>query len=84
MKVLFTPKAHRELLSLDRPVQERIKAYLKEVSALPEPRSRGKMLTNNLVNFWRYRVGDYRIIVSIKDAEMIIEVVKVGHRKNVY
>ena len=44
----------------------------------------GKVLKGNLINFWRYRVGDYRIIANIEDEKLIILLVKIGHRRDVY
>lgn len=55
-----------------------------EVSKLENPRSRGKRLVGNLTGFWRYRVADYRLICQIKDDQLIIIVVEIGHRKNIY
>ena len=51
---------------LDRQVLRRIKTYLDEVCELEDPRSRGKGLTGDLAGYWRYRVGDYRVILEIR------------------
>ena len=53
---------------MDKKTQSRILDYMDEVAALTDPRSRGKGLTANLASFWRYRVGDYRIICQIQDS----------------
>ena len=55
-----------------------------EVANLSDPRSKGKMLVGDLKGFWRYRVGDYRLICRIHDEELEILVVEVGHRKEIY
>ncbi len=55
-----------------------------EVQALDDPRSRGHALTGELSGLWRYRVGDWRIICKIKDTELIILVVDLGHRRSIY
>ena len=84
MTYTFTNKARRQFLKLDKPVQNRISKYMDEVASLENPRSRGRGLTGNLAGTWRYRVGDYRVFCKIMDDKLIIEVVKVGHRRDVY
>lgn len=69
---------------LDRQVSKRITAKLREISQLDDPRSIGKGLTGNLAGLWRYRVGDYRIICDIEDAVLVILVIDVAHRREVY
>lgn len=49
-----------------------------------DPRSKGKALKGKLSNYWIYRVGDYRLICDINDSEIIITVVRIGHRKDIY
>lgn len=74
----------REMKKLDKQVAKRITAKLREVSQLDDPRSMGKGLTGNLSGLWRYRVGDYRIICDIEDGVLLILVVDVAHRREVY
>ena len=74
----------REMKKLDKQVAKRITAELREVSQLDGPRSMGKGLTGNLAGLWRYRVGDYRIICDIEDGVLLILVVDVAHRREVY
>ena len=62
----------------------RILDYMDDVPRLENPRERGKMLIGNMLGLWRYRVGDYRILCKIRDEELIITVVEVGHRREVY
>jgi mRNA interferase RelE/StbE len=57
---------------------------MREVEALDTPFSRGHGLVENKKGLWRYRVDDWRILCEIKEAELIILVVKTGHRKDVY
>ena len=57
---------------------------MEEVRNLDDPRSRGKGLSSNLAHLWRYRVGDYRIICDIQDDKIIISVLRIAHRKEVY
>jgi mRNA interferase RelE/StbE len=62
-----------------------IVAFLREkVAGDEDPRRFGKQLKGELGEFWRYRVDDFRIICQIEDVQMVVLVVKVGHRKNVY
>lgn len=84
MKVVFQEKARKQLLNLDKAVRRRIVDYMTEVSALADPRTRGKSLIGNLVGFWRYRVGDYRVLCRIKDEQLEVLVVAIGHRKDIY
>ena len=65
-------------------MQKRILDYMDEVGQLENPRSRGKALVENMRGLWRYRVGDYRVICEIQDSKIIISVLKIGHRKNIY
>lgn len=69
---------------LDRQVLRRIKTYLDEVCELEDPRSRGKGLTGDLAGYWRYRVGDYRVIVEIRDSVLVIVAIGLGHRSEIY
>ncbi|MBQ8561384.1 MAG: type II toxin-antitoxin system RelE/ParE family toxin [Spirochaetaceae bacterium] len=84
MRLAYTDSAMNTFLSLDRTVQKRVKKYMDEVQALDDPRSRGHALTGELSGLWRYRVGDWRIICKIKDTELIILVVDLGHRRSIY
>lgn len=56
----------------------------KNLVGCPDPRVHGKPLSSNRAGEWRYRVGDYRIIADIKDQELIILVIAIGHRRDVY
>ncbi len=62
-----------------------ITQYLrKRIEPLDDPRQLGKSLKGELSNLWRYRVGDYRLICEINENELIVLVVRVGHRKGIY
>ncbi len=74
----------RSMKKLDKQIARRIVAKLHEISQLEDPRSRGKALTGNLSGVWRYRVGDYRILCDINDGRLVILVVDVAHRREVY
>ena len=85
-KVELDPGAERELDKLDPPVARRILAFLYgRVAQLEDPRSIGQALKGSrLGEFWKYRVGDYRIIASIEDSALLILVVRIGNRREVY
>ena len=74
------------LAKLDKPVAKRITNFLLErIAPLADPRSIGDALKGSrLGEFWKYRVGDYRIIASIEDAALRVFVVRVGNRREVY
>jgi mRNA interferase RelE/StbE len=74
-----------ELARLDRPIQRKILNYLEtRVAASADPRTLGKALGYDLAGFWRYRVGDYRILCKIEDEKLVIVAVSVAHRSVVY
>lgn len=77
-------KAFRALRKMDKQTARRIRNELSEIAKLEDPRSRGKALTGNLAGVWRYRVGDYRILCDIDDGRLVILVVDVAHRREVY
>ena len=84
MKVELTDEAKKQLKKIDSSNRNRIIKYLFEVEKLEDPRSRGKALVENMRGLWRYRIGDYRAICEIQDERVIISVLKIGHRKNIY
>lgn len=85
-KVQIGESAKADVAKLDRQVAIRILKFLHErVANLENPRSIGDALKGSrLGDFWRYRVGDYRLICKIEDARIEVVVVKVGHRRQVY
>ena len=85
-KVELDPAAERELDKLDPQAARRILAFLHgRVAVLDDPRSIGQALKGSrLGEFWKYRVGDYRIISSIQDNALCILVVRIGSRREVY
>lgn len=85
-RIDFDDSAKKDLAALDKPVAKRIAKFLRDrVSHLQDPRSIGEALKGSeLGAFWKYRVGDYRIVASIEDGALRILVVRVGNRKEVY
>ena len=68
---------------VDKQEAKRIITYLRKRVAL-NPRQCGKALQGDLSGLWRYRIGDYRVLCDIKDAEVSVLVIRVAHRKEVY
>ena len=83
--VVFSETAQKELKKLDKYTQKIILLWLnKNLEGCENPRIHGKPLTANRVGQWRYRIGDYRLIAEIEDERLVILVIKLGHRKEVY
>jgi mRNA interferase RelE/StbE len=81
----YAESAIRVLGKLDKQTARRIVDYMDQrILTLADPRSAGKALSGPLGEFWRYRIGDIRIICTIHDEAMRILVVKVGNRKEIY
>jgi mRNA interferase RelE/StbE len=81
----YTDTAKDQLRKLDKQAARRIVDFMDErIAALDNPRSTGKALTGPLGNFWRYRVGDYRVVCDIRDDAVRVLVVRIGNRKEVY
>lgn len=78
--------ADRELAQLDPPQRKRILTFLRDrLARLGDPRSIGQALRGEkLGEFWKYRVGDYRLIASIEDRRVLILILRIGHRRQVY
>jgi mRNA interferase RelE/StbE len=85
-KVEFAPAAQRQLKKLDAQHSQRILTFLsKRLSLLDNPRIIGQPLQGQRFGeFWKYRVGDYRLICKIEDEQILILVLQIGHRREVY
>jgi mRNA interferase RelE/StbE len=83
--VKVSPRAQRQLDELDRTVARRISTFLYErIGKLNDPRQIGERLQGTLSEFWRYRVGDYRIICSLEHEHLVVLVLRIGHRREIY
>jgi len=83
-EIKFDEGTKKDLAKLDRQIAERITTFLGGRVAT-DPRSIGEALKGSkLGDFWKYRVGDYRIIASIEDGALCVLVVKIGNRREVY
>lgn len=81
--IRFTPKAQKSVKKLDPAVAKRIRRFLEEKLAVTDnPRQLGKKLVSE--QFWRYRVGDYRILVTIDDEQILILIIDIAHRRDIY
>ena len=83
--VVFTDRAEKQLKKRDRHTAAMLMGWMrKNLEGCENPRQHGKALTANRVGQWRYRVGDYRLIAEIKDEEIIILILAIGHRRDIY
>ena len=82
-QIRLTPKAEKDLKKLGVEESRRVVRYLRERVA-QDPRATGKAVKGQLREFWRYRVGNYRILAKIQDKELLVLIVQVGHRSRIY
>ena len=85
-RIEVSETAAKQLGKMDRPVAQRIRLFLRErIATLDDPRSIGEALKGSeLGEFWKYRVGDWRVICQIKDKQILITVLTLGNRREVY
>jgi mRNA interferase RelE/StbE len=85
-RIEFDPAAAKELRKLDRPVQQRLLGFLRlRVAPLGDPRTIGEALAGERLGaFWKYRVGDWRLICDIQDDRIVVRVLRLGHRREAY
>lgn len=83
--VEFSKQALKDLKKLDKQTSALILGWIrKNLEGCTDPRVHGKGLTANRSGEWRYRVGDYRLLAEIQDGKLIILMLTVGHRSEVY
>jgi mRNA interferase RelE/StbE len=84
-EVQYSERALRELKKMDKYTRQMIYSWIdKNLNGCEDPRQRGKGLTANRSGQWRYRIGDYRLICQIQDAQLVILALSVGHRSTIY
>lgn len=84
-RVEFTKQALRQLKKLDRATAALIMGWIKKnLVDCEDPRMHGKGLTANRSGEWRYRVGDYRILAQIQEERIVILILSIGHRSEIY
>ena len=84
--VEFLPEAAKDLRKLDRAVAQRLLKFLDErVRRGDDPRALGEPLRGERLGaYWKYRVGDYRLICRIEDQRIVVSVIRIGHRRDIY
>ena len=82
--VELTSDAARTLRKIDPQISRRIRKVLAAIESLEDPRVRGKALTGPLCGFWRYRVGDYRLVCDLVDSQLVVLVIDIDHRSSIY
>lgn len=84
-RIEFADTARRQLAKLGRDAQVRLRKYLRErIAPCDDPRDHAAPLKSDLAGLWKFRVGEYRLVAEIRDEEILVLVLRVGHRKNVY
>ena len=84
-KLGFSKKADKQLSRLNPGVRRVIVSWLlKNLDGCEDPRSHGKPLKGNKAGAWRYRIGDYRVLCEIRDTELLVLALEVGHRRDIY
>ena len=84
--IKYTESSSKQLKKLDKQTALRVLDYMDErVAAVDDPRTLGKNLKGPKIGeYWRYRVGDIRVICNIVDGQMMVLVIEVGNRREVY
>lgn len=84
-QVFYEKKAIKSLSKIDKNQQKMIYAWIeKNLVGTDNPKKYGKALKGNLKEYWRYRVGNYRILADINNEEIKIIIINIGHRKDIY
>ncbi|AYV94475.1 addiction module toxin RelE [Fusobacterium necrophorum subsp. funduliforme] len=84
-QVLLSQKAEKSLQKMDKGVARLITSWIiKNLYSVENPRIHGKELKSNLKGLWRYQVGDYRLIAEIKNRELLIFMIEIGYRREIY
>lgn len=84
-RIEFLPEAEKDLAKLDRAVARRILRILRDrIAPLDDARALGDPLRGPLATYWKYRIGDHRVVCRIEDSRITVIVVRVGHRREVY
>jgi mRNA interferase RelE/StbE len=85
-QIEFDPGALKDLRKIDKPIQVRLLGFLRSrLSTLDDPRSIGEALSGQRMgSYWKYRVGDWRIICDIQDQRIVVRVLRIGNRREIY
>jgi mRNA interferase RelE/StbE len=83
-RIEYSQRFRKVAKKLDKTTLQRVVSYLDSLAETSDPRIQGKALTGDFSGYWRYRLGNYRIIAEIKDSELVIIAINIGHRSSVY
>ena len=83
-RIELTGEARKQLQKLGHTEAKQILDYLRRIETLESPRQTGKALKGRLAELWRYRVGNYRLVCELRDEVLVILVIRIGHRSDVY
>jgi mRNA interferase RelE/StbE len=81
-KIVVQPRARRAFLALDKPVRKRVSAAIDALAT--DPRPQGAKALTGMTGVLRVRVGDYRIVYEVQDDQLVVLVIDVGHRREIY
>ena len=83
--VTYADKAVKALQKMDRYIAAMLLGWIeKNLVGCENPRLHGKALDHDFKGYWRYRVGDYRLLANIQDELLVIEIIRAGHRRDIY
>lgn len=82
-EVRIVPAARRQLRQLAKPAQQRVRLAIRGLSNEPRP-ANARLLSGQAGRTWRLRVGDYRVLYEIGDLKLVVLVIRIGHRRDVY
>lgn len=80
--IKLTKNAERDLAGIDRSAQVRIRERIDDLGENPRPPGAKKLVGAD--SLWRVRIGDYRVVYSIDDGVLVVLVVRIGHRREIY
>jgi mRNA interferase RelE/StbE len=83
-KIEFDKKAKKEFANLDKTIQKQIDKFILKLAKNKDPKKIADTLKGSLQSFWKYRIGNYRLVCSINEDAMTILILRVKHRKEVY
>jgi mRNA interferase RelE/StbE len=83
-EVRLTRSAERDLTRLARPAQVRIAGVIDRLAEIPRPRGAKLLVGSGHRRIWRIRVGEYRILYEIREGELVVLIIRVGHRREAY
>jgi len=84
-EIKFSKQADKTFSKLDNSVQKLIFKWIyKNLENCENPRQQGKALQGNLAGYWRYRIGNYRVISKIEDEQLTILLIDINHRSKIY